>query len=557
MSEQEQAPDVAITSSRWPSVVWLIPIVAAAIGAWLIYTTLSEKGPRITIILKSAEGLEAGKTFIKYKQVNIGLVESVKLADDPSKGFRVSVTADMDKKAGPYLTESSRFWVVVPRLTLKGVSGLGTLVSGAFIEMDPGKGGALKRTFVGLDEPPAIESDIPGTRFILTTTQHGSYSTDSPVYYRGIEVGEVLRKGFADDNRTIQVEIFIQAPHDKLVRDHSQFWNVSGINMSLGAEGMELKTESFRSILLGGIAFDTPETAAEGSPSKAGRRFRLYASEKEIKEAAYTETARYIAYFHGSARGLAIGAPVELRGIKIGEVIDVRLQFDTAANDFRVLVLMSVEAGRADILHGDIARTPETQKKRITALIDRGLRAQLAVGSLLTGKLLISLDFHPDTPAKFFSQDSPYQEIPTIPTQLEELTASLTELAKKLSKLPLKKLGDGLVRTVDGADRLINAPELHEAVVGLNSTMKRLDSLAKKLDKRLAPETIALVADARTALKSVNTIVSERSALRYDLATVLRELAAAARSIRSLASYLERNPNALIYGKTGSRGAGR
>ena len=557
MSEQEHAPDVAITSSRWPSVVWLIPIVAAAIGAWLIYTTLSEQGPRITIILKSAEGLEAGKTFVKYKQVNVGLVESVELADDPSKGFRVNVTVEMHKKAGPYLTESTRFWVVVPRLTLQGVSGLGTLVSGAYIEMDPGKGGALKRAFVGLDEPPAIESDIPGTRFTLTTTRHGSYSTGSPVYYRGIEVGEVLRKGFADDRQTINVEIFVRAPQDKLVHDNSQFWDVSGITMSVGADGMELNTESFRSILLGGVAFDTPETAADGLPSKAGTRFKLYSSKKEIKEAAYTETARYIAYFHSSARGLAIGAPVELRGIKIGEVVDVRLQYDTAANDFRVLVLMSVEAQRADIVHGKIAQSEEQKKKRITDLIDRGLRAQLAVGSLLTGQLLISLDFHPDTPAKFFGQDGPHQEIPTIPTNLEELTASITELAKKLSKLPLKKLGDGLVRTVDGADRLINAPELQEAVVGLNSTMKRLDSLAKKLDKRLAPETIALVADARAALQSVNTIVSERSALRYDLAAVLRELAAAARSIRSLAAYLERNPNALIYGKTGSKGAGR
>jgi paraquat-inducible protein B len=561
MSEQQpdhavtpDVPDVAVESSRWPSVVWLIPIVAAAIGAWLIYTTITEKGPRITITFKTAEGLEAGKTFVKYKEVNVGLVESVRLNEDLS---RVIATVDMEKGAGPHLTETTQFWVVVPRLTLRGVSGLGTLVSGSFIEMDPGKGGELKRAYEGLDTPPPVKSDVSGKEFLLTTKRLGSYSQGSPVFYRGIEVGEVLSHDFADDDRTILVHIFVRAPYDLLVSDHTQFWNVSGIEMSLDANGMNLRTMSLQSMLLGGIAFNTPDTVADALPSKAEKRFTLYDSELAFKKVTYTEKARFVAYFQGSVRGLTIGAPVEFRGIKIGEVIDARMEYDSASNDLRIRVLIEIEPERATNLRGDPAETPEERRQRVGALIDRGLRAQLTVGSFLTGQLLVELDLHPDTPVTLTGHAEQYMEIPTIPTDFDQLTTSITELVKKIEKLPLDKLTDGMVRTVDGADRLVNSPELQEAVQGLNATIKSLDSVVKRLDKRVAPETVGLLTDARSTLRSVNSMVSDKSALRYDLASMFRELALAARSIRSLASYLERNPNALIYGKSATDGAKR
>ncbi|MCG8544001.1 MAG: MlaD family protein [Alphaproteobacteria bacterium] len=547
-------PDVAVGTSRWPSVVWLIPIVAGLIAAWLVYSTLSQEGATITIKFQSAEGLEAGKTLIKYKDVTIGMVEKVSLSEDLSE---VLVVASMHRDVSHHLTDTARFWIVVPRLTLRGVSGLGTIVSGAYIEMDPGKGGKEQKVFEGLSEAPPIKSGTLGKAFVLTAKQLGSVSRGAPVLYRGVEVGEVLKHEFSADQQTILIDIFVRSPHDKLVRKNSRFWNVSGFDVSIGATGVQLKTESLQNLILGGVEFDTPELLVEAAESKAGARFPLFKSKRDVIEAAYTERARYISYFDGSVRGLTVGAPVEFRGIKVGSVVDLRLEFDPDTNDLDIPVLFEIQPERVAILRGSSTESVEDRSLRLQALIKRGLRAQLQTASFLTGQLFIELDFHPDTPIRTVKHDDRYLEIPTIPRNLDEITTSITQLVKKIEKLPIDKLADGMLRTVDGADKLVNSPELQESVVQLHETIKNLDSLVKRVDKKMAPEAEALVKEARSAVESVNDMVSDKSSLRYDLTTLLRELSLAARSIRSLASYLERNPNALIYGKRAPRGQNR
>ena len=547
-------PEVAVGSSRWPSVVWLIPIVAGLIAAWLVYSTLSEEGATITIEFQSAEGLEAGKTLVKYKDVTVGTVDKVSLSDDLSK---VLVEASMHRDVNQHLTETARFWIVVPRLTLRGVSGLGTIVSGAYIEMDPGKGGKEQKVFEGLNEPPPIKSGTLGKAYTLTAKQLGSIGAGAPVFYRGVEVGEVLKHEFSSDQQTILIDIFVRSPHDELVRKTTRFWNVSGFNVSIGPNGVQLETESLQNLILGGVEFDTPKTLVKAPESKAGSRFPLFKSKRDVVEAAYTERARYIAYFDGSVRGLTVGAPVEFRGIKVGQVVDLRLEFDPDTNDLEIPVLFEIQPERVAILRGGSAETVEDRSLRLQSLINRGLRAQLQTASFLTGQLFVELDFHPDTPVRLVEHDDRYLEIPTIPRNLDEITTSITQLVKKIEKLPIEKLADGMVRTVDGADKLVNSPELKESVVQLHETIKNLDSLVKRVDKSMAPEAEALIKEARSTVESVNDMVSDKSSLRYDLTTLLRELSLAARSIRSLASYLERNPNALIYGKRAPRGQNR
>ncbi|MGY9015808.1 MAG: PqiB family protein, partial [Rhodospirillales bacterium] len=278
-----------------------------------------------------------------------------------------------------------------------GVSGLGTLVSGAFVEIDPGKSGEPQKAFKGLEKPPVIKANAPGRQYVLKTDKLGSYSNGSPINYRGIKVGEVLGHELANDNRNILIHIFIHKPHDKLVRHNSRFWNVSGVNVSIDADGMKIGTESLQALMVGGIAFETPTNLDASDPAKEGHTFSLHRNREEIKESSYTEKQAIIMYFNGSVRGLTLGAPVEFRGIKVGEVTDVKLEFDAETNAFQIPVVAEIEPERFSILG---KRDRSAYENRFSTFIEKGLRAQLKTGSFLTGQLFVDLDFHPETAAR-------------------------------------------------------------------------------------------------------------------------------------------------------------
>ena len=541
------APDVG---GGFPiSPIWLFPIVALVIGGWLVYQTLSQRGPTITITFETAEGIEEGKTKIKFREVEVGLVESIAIKDLSS----VIVTAQMKKGAEPHLTESTRFWVVRPRVGLQGITDLGTLVSGAFINVDPGKGGKPKREFVGLEEPPIITTDDPGQEFTLVTDKLGSYTTGSPVYYRGIEVGKVLSHQMAENRKEIFVRVFIREPHDQLVRDDSRFWNASGLSVSIDADGMDVKIESLTALALGGIAFDTPGDLKAGTPSKAGTRFPLRESKAAVDEAVFTKKFRWILYFTGSVRGLSPGAPVEFKGIKVGSVVDVRLESYRRTVEYRIPVLIDLEPQRLTIIgEGGTGRMIDREMHiaAIRSWISAGLRARLKLGSLITGQLLVDLDLHPDEEA-IMRGDGKYPEIPTIPSSIEEITRSLTAILDKVQALPLGELTRSLTNTVKSAERLMSSGEIQNALKSLDQTAATLNRVLQNVDQNIAPETRSVLVEANKTLKTVREAISPDSPLRYDLETTLQELAAAARSIRLLAEYLESNPNALIYGKGG------
>jgi paraquat-inducible protein B len=386
--ERDELPEVKIEKRRRISLVWLIPLVAGAIALWLGYTTLQEKGPTITVVFDNAEGLEAGKTRIKYLNVDVGMVERVSLNDDLS---HIVVTASLDRSMAEHLTAGARFWIVRPRVGFGGVSGLGTLLSGAYVEFDPGAG-APKTDFVGLAEPPPITSRVPGTRFVLRTNKLGSIGRGAPVYYRDLAVGRVLGYELAKDERELIVNVFVDAPNDRLVRSSSRFWNASGLDVSLGADGVEIAMESIESLLAGGIAFDTPDIGQPGEPAAAEAEFPLFASLRDVTEAGYTQRIPYLVHFDGSVRGLRAGAPVEFRGIRIGSVTDVRLELDARSDSVRIPVTIEIEPQRIAVVQG----TADAQPYEVmAALVERGLRAQLKSGNLLTGELLVDLDFHP------------------------------------------------------------------------------------------------------------------------------------------------------------------
>jgi paraquat-inducible protein B len=538
--EGEELPEVAVQKRRGISLVWLIPLVAGAIAIWLGYTTLQEKGPTITVLFDNAEGLEAGKTRVKYLNVDVGLVEQVRLSEDLSN---IIVTASLDKSMAAHLKEGTKFWIVRPRIGFGGVSGLGTLLSGAYVEFDPGAGPPAKN-FVGLPEPPPLTSRVPGTQFVLRTDQLGSISRGAPVYYHSIPVGKVLGYELADNNQDLTVKVFVDAPHDRLVRADSRFWNASGISVSLGAEGVDVAMESLESLLAGGIAFDTPDIDQPGEAAAAGTAFPLYASLRAVTEAGYSEKIPYLVEFDGSVRGLRAGAPVEFRGIRVGSVTDVRLEIDPAKDTVRIPVTLEIEPQRLDIERGPGDAQPYAL---MAALVERGLRAQLKSGNLLTGELLVDLEFHPKSPPAKLDRSGAYPEIPAVPAQLEALTASVTAVLNQLAALPLTELVDDLRQTVQGIDALVTSPDTKQAVAALNQAAVRLDSLIATFDQRISP----LFVQAQSTLAAADGLVGADAPMRYDLNALLKELTGAARSIRVFADYLERHPDALLRGKVG------
>jgi paraquat-inducible protein B len=556
------APAPRIKKKSGFSLVWLIPIITALIGGWLIFKTLSEKGPNITITFKTAEGIEAGKTKIKYKEIEIGVVNSVHFSKDFS---HIMVKASMEKGSESFLRRGTRFWVVNPRLSLRGASGLGTLLSGAFIEIEPGQG-APHRRFVGLEVPPVIKADVAGIKIVLLAQKLGSIDIGSPVYYHGILAGETLGWELGNDRKSIFIHVFIKAPYDKLVHSNTRFWNVSGVDVSIGSEGISVRTESLHSLLYGGIAFETPDTLEQVKENMEGLVFTLYDDLKSIQEQYYTKKIDFILFFDGSVRGLNVGAPVEFKGIKVGSVKDVRLEFDSRDTSFRIPVLIEIEPERVIERGKDKVSSPFQTLK---TLVDHGLRARLQSGSLLTGKLFVELDMHPGTPVRLMNEGGPFPELPTIPASLEQMTASLKGILAKLEKVDMEKIGMEFLATLKeankfakGASDLINKPELQDAVKNLTESLNALKGILHKLDRRVEPVAENLekaigagheaLEKAQITMGLVDEALKPDSPLQFRFIELTEELAETARSLRALVDLLERNPDALIFGKDSS-----
>ncbi len=515
--------EVEMKERKGVSLVWMLPIVAVLIAGWLGYKAYSEKGPTVTISFKEATGIEAGKTKIKYKDVEVGLVSDVVLDNDLSK---VLITAKFRKEAKQHLNENTRFWVVRPRVGASGVSGLGTLFSGAYIEVEPGDGAAVEN-FVGLKEPPIVKADVDGREFIVIADELGSLHPGAPIYYRGIHAGEILGYDFLPDTEQIKLHAFIEAPFHNLVRTNSRFWNVSGFEMQVDANGIDVKTGSLQSILAGGIAFDTLSgTTQQVKLAEANSTFRLYDRYGETNEIQYDEKIPYVMFFSGSVRGLSVGAPVEFRGIKLGEVTDIHIMEDPESLEIYIPVTVELEPERIPYINGKqlVERSDEDV---IGALVERGLKAQLQTGSMLTGQLFVDLEFHPNAEMKLARIEHAHPELPTIPTTIAEIEEMITKVARNFQNLPLDEIGQNLLETTQGMNHLINDPDMKNIIHSTNETLVQ----------------------ATQTLESVDGIVAPDSALQYDLANMMVEFKEMAQSIRVLTNYLERHPEALIAGK--------
>src|SRR5579863_4414153 len=421
------------------SLVWFIPILAAVVGAWVAVTRIMSEGPKITITMKSAEGLEAGKTKIHYNGVDIGTVKSIELSEDHQRAI---LTAQMAPKTESFLVADTKFWVVRPRISGANVTGLGTLISGAYIGVEIGTSNEDRRDFVALETPPVITGDIPGRFFILKTPDLGSLDTGTPIYFRRLQVGQVSSYSLDQDGKNLTVKVFVQAPYDQYVNPNTRFWHASGIDLSLSASGLTVQTQSVLSILIGGIAFETAATDPVLPAAEENTVFTLFANRTQAFNPPPRNPQTYQLVFKESVRGLTVGAPVEFRGIPIGEVSDVRAQIDLKTFQFSVPVTIQLDPTRLGVKLVDVSAGVDLEtmrRKLIDAMVAHGVRAQLKTGNLLTGAVFISLDFFPGAPPATVDWSQKPVELPTTPGQLETTEATVENIINKLDKVQFQE----------------------------------------------------------------------------------------------------------------------
>jgi paraquat-inducible protein B len=536
MTEEKKFTSVPQAASvpkkrRRLSVVWIIPILAAVVALGIAVERFLSQGPTITIVFKSAEGIEAGKTFVKYKDVNVGQVTKVKLSEDFQK---VVVTAKIDKSAEGLMVKDAKFWIEQPRVSLSGISGIGTLLSGNFIALEVGKSDETRRDFIGLDVPPAITVDQPGRQYVLQADELGSVGIGSPLYYRRLNVGQVIGYDLAEDGRSVTIKIFVNAPYDKYVTEATRFWQASGIDVTFGANGLSVETQSLLSVLIGGIAFETPPTSQAMKPAAEKTAFPLYGSRTAAVAKHEPMIASYVLYFTESLRGLSVGAPVTYLGLPVGEVTAIGFEYNEATDRIRPRVDIAVYPARfAAYVKKSVALEEriKSEIKRhgvIQKMVDRGIRAQLRSGSLLTGQLYVAFDHFPNAPKAKVDWTKEPPELPVMPGGLQELENKITSIVAKIEKMPLDAIGE----------------DLKKLLVTTNQAIKHLD-------EDVTPELKASLEELKRVLENTDaTLVGKDAPAQQELREALQEIARAARAFRVLTEYLERNPDALIRGKT-------
>ncbi|MDY7579628.1 MlaD family protein [Herbaspirillum sp. RTI4] len=523
-----------VRRKRWlPSLVWLIPIVAAVIGLTLVAKVLMERGPSISIAFRNAEGLDASKTRVKYKNVDIGTVNSIRLSKDMS---HVLVQVQLTKEAAGFAASSTRFWVVRPKVAASGISGLGTLLSGAYIAADPGSDGEKTDEFTGLEVPPIITRGSSGKQFVLHANDIGSLDIGSPVYYRRIKVGQVAASDLDADGKGVTLRIFVDAPYDKFVSIKTRFWHASGVDLELNSNGFKLSTQSLLTVILGGIAFQLPEDGSNTAAAAATENtaFMLEKDETTAMKEPDGESETLLLYFNQSLRGLSPGASVDFRGVTLGEVKSIGIDYDREKREFRMPVLVQVYPQRLGRNFNDAQHTsPYSQMQRLRYMIGKGLRAQLRSGNLLTGQVYVAFDFFPKEPPVTIDVNAVPLQLPTIPGSLDQLQNQLADIVSKLSKVPFDQIGT----------------ELRTTLVAMNRTLANAEELTKRLNNDVAPEITAAMKDVRKTLNAAQGTLADDGPLQQDVRQTLQELTRSAASLRVLTDYLGRHPESLIRGR--------
>lgn len=556
MSDQ---PRVAVIHTRDQrrrriSLIWAIPVVTALIAAWLAWDTLSKRGPEIEIRFDAAAGLQVNQSRIRHRDVNLGVVEKIALS--PDRRY-VVVRARMSREAVPLLTAKAQFWIVKPRFFAGSISGLETLFSGAYIQLEPaGDDGETAYSFTGLEDPPVLRSAVPGHTFHLKSKRIGSLNPGSPILFRDLEVGEILGWDVGEMANEVTIHAFVRAPYDRYVHTGTVFWNAAGASVQLGATGLKFEIDSARALVLGGVSFETSRRAEATPVAEESRPFELYPSREAAEAAAYGRSVKFVTAFTGSVEGLRVGAPVTLHGIRIGVVTDVALHYDPATDDVTVPVRYEIEPDR---IAGRDLPLGDAMDQAMRDLVRKGLRVRMQSASLLTGSKQLVMELVPGAPAAVLDKRDDAYVLPGIEGDASDIAASAAAMIARLQTIPFEQIGDNLNKALAGASGTVNDPKLREAIAALTGTLTAARTLIVSLDKGTEPvlrRLPGIAADMDQAVKHVNRLTASLednrgpgTQLGRDTSRLMAQLTDAARSIRLLADALARHPEALIRGR--------
>ncbi|MDR6233973.1 intermembrane transport protein PqiB [Pseudomonas oryzihabitans] len=516
------APTPEVRRSRWSvSLIWLVPIVAALIGLSMVVHSWASRGPAITVTFLTAEGLEAGKTQVKYKNVVIGTVTDIQLAPDRN---RVIITIDLEKSAEGFATQGARYWVVRPRFGVSGVSGVDTLLSGPFIGADIGDSTEKHYDFRGLEQPPALIHGASGKRFLLTADDLGSLDVGSPIYYRRIQVGRVVSYHLNREGTGVDAQVFIDSPYDRFVTTNSRFWNASGVDVALSASGLKLNTQSLATVVAGGIAFVTPDWPKDQQEAPEDTHYALFDDQTSALAPPDGEPHYIRMRFQQSLRGLATGAPVEFLGMNIGRVVSLTPDYDQKKDDFSLVVGAVIYPQRL----GEVGKRIEAQDrdgKLFAGWVERGLRAQARTGNLLTGQLYISIDFIPNAPKVAFNPKAQPLVIPTVTGSFDRLQEQMAGIVNKIDKIPFDSIGKNL-----------------------DTSLAQLSGTLKQLNTGVLPQMTTTLMGVQQLTGSASQTLGADSPVQQNLNQTLEEVQRMARSLRVFGDYLSRHPDSLIRG---------
>ena len=527
------------------SLAWLVPIAALAVGAALIVRTVMQTGPTVTISFRTAEGIEAARTEVRFKEVVVGKVTKVALSPDHEQ---VLVTVKLDKSAEHLAVADTRFWAVRPRVGLAGVSGLGTLFSGAYIGVDAGVSKEEQLLFTGLEAPPPQLRGEPGRTFMLKARDLGSLDVGSPVYYRRTRVGRVVGYTLDPEHDTLSVQVVVTAPNDRLVTPQSRFWNASGVDLSVNASGLTLDTQSLASVVLGGVAFANPADAASAPPAADGQRFDLFANRRSALAPPDGPPLRVRMVFDQAQRGLAAGAPVDMLGIEIGSVRSVALIDAPNSDQFPVEVIADLHPLRLGSVRRNFV-APADGADRADALfmkraVDHGLRAQVRTGNLLTGQLYVALDFIPQGPKATLDARADPPTIPTVRGTLSDLQPQLADIVARLSKVKFDEIGGDLQETLRNTAAASSG--LQETLASATVAIRQLTPEAQ----RALAEVQKTLTSTQATLANLDRNVTHGDApLQRNFSQALAEMQRAAQALRVLSDYLQLHPESLLRGK--------
>lgn len=534
MSDDAEAAPAKVGGGTRYSKIWLVPIAAVFIGLWMVYLNFASKGPLIEITFVSGEGIEAGKTKVKRKNVEVGEVLDLRLSEG---GENVILSVRMSRHATELLRTDSSFWVVRPRVGKGGISGLNTLLSGAYIELTPGTEAESAEEFEGLETPPVTPIGTPGLHVTLDSDGNRPLSAGDPVLFHGLEVGTIEYVHFNTAERRTYYNAFVEAPYDRLITTNTRFWFSSGLSASLSADGIRLEMASLAAVISGGVSFGVPEGQPPGDRIEQRAFFNVYPQESAIHETQYDQALSYVVLFDDSIRGLRPGAPVEYRGVKIGQVVRTDIDYPEIGNlldpQTKVPVLIEIVPGRLGYTDDESATRGASEK--IDDLIGSGLRAGLATGNLLTGRKYVELQHDEKYPVNV-QAFSGYIVIPSVDGQLGQLLANADRTLDIINGLPLDQLFDSA----------------HVALGEISATLAEFRKSGVELEEILAdPASHEIMGALNATLASFRDLAldfSEGSATNHELQQSLQSLDQTLTELEPVLRKLRRKPNSLIFG---------